>query len=274
MRKLAILSSVLVFALGISTQTFGSLLYLQPGDVVTYLGPTANQHVGNGGAFDWQIKSVVPSPASSPVGTQFQTFCTELQQSISLTSPGPDYTIKGTFIPTTSGAMNTSGNVLADMKGIYLLDLWSNGAIVKNQSDAGAVQYAIWKSEGYSDQDIKSLGGYSTSDFNSAVSQSAWLLGHYTLNGVAYSSSWTPADIVAFTITSTKNGSSAQDQIVLGYTSNGNNSVVPEPVSFAVWGIGSGLAAAGMAVRRRKQPQGRWSDKNRRAIMEIVNAKR
>jgi hypothetical protein len=49
---------------------------------------------------------------------------------------------------------------------------------------------------------------------------------------------------------------------------------VPEPATLLIWGLG-GLGAAGaMAASRRKQPRGRWSEENRRAIYDIVEGKR
>jgi MYXO-CTERM domain-containing protein len=55
----------------------------------------------------------------------------------------------------------------------------------------------------------------------------------------------------------------------------GNASVtpIPEPTTIAIWGVGVGLAGAA-ALRRRRQPGGRWSDENRQAIFHIIEGKR
>jgi hypothetical protein len=46
---------------------------------------------------------------------------------------------------------------------------------------------------------------------------------------------------------------------------------VPEPTSIAIWGIVS--AAAAGAVATRKQKRGRWSDKNRAAIYQVIGSR-
>jgi hypothetical protein len=46
-------------------------------------------------------------------------------------------------------------------------------------------------------------------------------------------------------------------------------SVVPEPATLLVW-TGLGGIAAAAAMRRRKQPSGRWSNENRTAICSII----
>jgi hypothetical protein len=48
---------------------------------------------------------------------------------------------------------------------------------------------------------------------------------------------------------------------------------IPEPTTIAIWGVGVGLAGAA-ALRRRRQPGGRWSDENRQAIFHIIEGKR
>jgi len=49
---------------------------------------------------------------------------------------------------------------------------------------------------------------------------------------------------------------------------------VPEPTSIAVWGIVSALAAGGAAWRKPKRGRsGRWSEKNRTAIYNVVSGK-
>lgn len=47
----------------------------------------------------------------------------------------------------------------------------------------------------------------------------------------------------------------------------------PEPTTLAIWGVGLGLAGAA-ALRRRKQPKGRWSEKNRQAILQVIEGNR
>jgi len=52
----------------------------------------------------------------------------------------------------------------------------------------------------------------------------------------------------------------------------GTFSVVPEPTTLAIWGL-LGVAGAA-ALRRRKQPRGRWSQENRQAVIQIIESKR
>ncbi len=47
---------------------------------------------------------------------------------------------------------------------------------------------------------------------------------------------------------------------------------VPEPATLIIWGVGAALAGTA-AARRRKQPRGRWSAKNRQAIQELIEGK-
>jgi hypothetical protein len=55
----------------------------------------------------------------------------------------------------------------------------------------------------------------------------------------------------------------------------GNVGTVPEPASIAVWGIVSGLAAGAASWRKQKRGRaaGRWSDKDRAAIYNVVSGK-
>ncbi|MGA2254824.1 MAG: hypothetical protein ABSG53_09195 [Thermoguttaceae bacterium] len=72
------------------------------------------------------------------------------------------------------------------------------------------------------------------------------------------------------------NGNPVQNQMILTYTDTpfgGIGGPVPEPVSIAIWGVGAGLAGAA-ALRRRKQPRGRWSEENRQAIFQVIEGKR
>ena len=62
------------------------------------------------------------------------------------------------------------------MKGVYLFDLWTNGLITQNAANAGAVQVALWQSEGYSTLAIENTGGFSSSLFNSATADITSLL--------------------------------------------------------------------------------------------------
>ena len=219
-----------------------------------------------------RLSSVVASPASDPVGTTFQTFCTELQQTISSVE-----TIGAIFTPTIQGTMNSSGNTLQNMSGIYLFDLWSNGLIDKTKDNAGAVQIAIWESEGYTSLQITGTGGITPAQLSAADGDMNNGLIHTLLYGTytdwdPYSSTWAPTDVNAFILKVGTTGS--QDQIVLVPTTpNTNEGSTPEPVSLVVWGVGAGLAAGATAIRRRRQPSRRWSNANRQAILEVVHCK-
>jgi hypothetical protein len=224
---------------------------LQAGDTVKFLGQASGESVGKGGAFNWQVASVVPSPPSSSVGTNFQSFCIEIQQSI---SSGTTYTVSSTFDPTVGQSINTSGNLLNNYTGIYLFDEWNDGTMTQNSSNAGAVQIALWESEGYSftanNHALLNTVGYSLSDYNSAESLITYWLSQSLQGGGTYSTSWTPTNVDAIELT--HDGSGAQDQIVLvPINVPGNSGPVPEPASMAVWGIGVCLVGAA-AMRRRK----------------------
>jgi hypothetical protein len=267
--KRILLGLALALALGASVQA--SPVILQTGDSVKFNGAVSGASEGNGGAFSWQLTGTVSGPPSSPIGTNFDTFCTELQQNI---NNGSTYTIGSLFTPSTGGTINSSGNILQNMKGVYLFDLWSNNLLSSYTSSwgsaavAGAVQYELWASEGYTSAQISSTGGLSGSLFNSASADAAILLGVTDVNG-AYSSSWAPTDVSAFILT--HNGGPAQDQIVL-VPSNGQQTgspATPEPTSMIVWGVGAGLAGAA-AARRGTRRRGKWTKQNRQAILAVI----
>jgi hypothetical protein len=62
-----------------------------------------------------------------------------------------------------------------------------------------------------------------------------------------------------------------QDQLFLYDEATGLSLTTPEPTSLAIWAIAGGLGAAGLRFKRRRQ--GRWSDENRQAIMDIVQGR-
>jgi hypothetical protein len=272
-KRSLILSLVIVLVASLRVE---ASLTLNVGDVAKYLGHAydiGNNPLfeGNGGAFSWVLSST-HSPLSSPTNTAFQTFCVELTQTISTGSPGPYYKVSSVFTPTVGSFINSSSSTLGNLQGIYLFDLWSANKITQNATNAGVVQAALWESEGYSDSQIASALGISTFYLNNTVDTSI-----QTFLGVALSTStsysnYSPSDVVAFDL-KTLGGSGAQDQIVLGTVGGSNNGSVPEPVSLAVWGIGAGLAAGSVALRR-KQPNGRWSKKNRQAILQVIKHSR
>ncbi len=138
---------------------------LETGDTVKFLGVVSGASEGNGGAFSWTLTGTSGSTGpSSAIGTDFDTFCTELQQSI---TKDDSYLVGKVFTPTSGGTINSSGNVLQNMKGVYLFDLWSNNLLGAYNSSwgsaavAGAVQVALWESEGYSAIQIMNTGGFS-----------------------------------------------------------------------------------------------------------------
>jgi hypothetical protein len=240
-----------VLAVFVTASSARASVTLQVGDGVKYLGQISGESVGYGGAFNWQVTSVVPSPASSPIGTNFQSFCVELQQSI---STGNTYTVSNVFAPTVGQAINTSGNLLNNYKGIYLFDEWNDGTMTQNSANAGAVQIGLWESEGYNltanNNALLNTAGYTVSNYNSAEGLISYWLGKSLQGGSTYSASWTPTNVNAVELT--HYGDEAQDQIVLVPTSApGGSGSIPEPTSMAVWGIVVLLAGAA-AMRRRK----------------------
>ena len=101
--------------------------------------------MGYGGAFDW-------STGTNNSGTQFNTFCSEIQQNI---SANHYYNITTIFTPTTGGTLNSLGNILSSYNGLYDFNQWATGALATQISSAGgstvagAVQVAIWQSESF-----------------------------------------------------------------------------------------------------------------------------
>ena len=263
-------SVALAIVIGLSATLSGqAAVTLQTGDIVTYNGHAPGLFEGNGGAFNWSISSVVASPASSPVGTTFQTFCLELQQSI---SNGTNYTIGQMFTPATGGTANSSGNKFNNLSGVYIFDLWSNNLITQNAADAGAVQVALWESEGYTQAQITGTGGYTSLSYSNANTLISSILATTVDISGSYSSSWAPTDLNAFFLS--HNGVGAQDQIVLVSTStHGGSPAVPEPVGAVIWGVGTALAAGGAALRRRKNRRRPWSEENREAVLRIIQGK-
>jgi hypothetical protein len=206
-------------------------------------------------------------------------------------SAGNTYTI-GSLVPSSSisygSVLNTSGNTLSSLRGIYLFDVWNNninGLDAKyislgyassgvydlgggsNAAIAGIVQTAIWQSLGYSNSAIAAALGVSSSNVSNIETAANNMENSVTDLGSSYSNSWVPTDVTAFYL---DNG--AQDQIFLSPTvpNSGNPQITtPEPTSMIVWGVGAGLAGAA-AVRRGDRRRGRWSKQNRQAILNVI----
>jgi hypothetical protein len=302
MKRAVGLSLLLVLA---TTLTAQATIDLGPGDTITLESWAYSNgqpaYEGYGGAFDWQVAST--SSIISPAQTSFQSFCVEIQQDIWF---GGIFTVSDIFQPQLHQAINSPGsnpqtspgNILNNFQGIYLFDLWSEGGIPSNVGTpaqvAGAVQIALWESEGYTLNDPYSNGyvygsfpggaGYYATGYTdgqltnantliSSLSQVALPDGSAT----GYNTNWAPNDVSAIILTdgTDGNGGGAQDQVVLvdDYTPAGGTSSVPEPISIVVWGVGAGLAGAA-ALRRRKQPRGRWSPEDRQAIFQVIEGKR
>ena len=186
-------------------------------------------------------------------------------------------------------ALNTSGNTLNSTAGLYLFDLWSENVstFAHTAANAGMVQVALWLSEGYTESQIVNSAGYTsnsqgTGTFDVAdAAITSWESNPtmYTLlDGSVYSPNWVPAASVDAIELNNLDGTGAQDQAVFAQTLSGGSQpddsfVVPEPVTAVIWGVGAGLAGAA-ALRRRKQPRGRWSEENRQAILQIIDNKR
>ena len=220
---------------------------LQVGDTATFIGQAAGASEGYGGAFNWQIASVVPSPASSPVGTPFQTFCDEAQQGI---DAGKTYTISAIVTPTLGQLINSSGNVLNNFKGIYLFDEWASGTMAHTSANAGAVQIAVWESEGYNltanNHNLHHTLGYSQSQYTSAESLITYWLGQSLPGGATYNSSWVSTDVSSIELVCGDVG--VQDQlVVIPNHPPGGSPPTPEPASMVIWGVG---ALAGLASMR------------------------
>jgi hypothetical protein len=277
MKRCLGLSLLLVLAIALTAQA--SLqpvaIQLSLGDTVTFHDQTPNQSNGYGGGFDWTVASTV-STTDAAVGTGFQTFCAELgDDGNAYIYFGATYKIAQFITPVVGQLINPGdtdpryGNphTLVDTRGIYLFDLWSEGLIAKNPSNAAAVQVALWHSIGYTDSEIYSDGGIPvTPDLDSLISHLA----------AAWTSSWTTApDDQVGVLQVAGSGSPGQDQIFFVDVDPSDNGLphAPEPATIVIWGVGLGLAGAA-ALRRRKQPRGGWSDENRQAIFHIIEGRR
>jgi hypothetical protein len=231
------LSLVFVLMIPFSVQ---AAISLRPNDTVTFEQQTSGLSTGYGGLFTWQVASTAPRTDGSTapaVGTSFYSFCAQIGGSGSTISAGNTYTITSFITPVVGQAINAGGNTLVNTQGLFLFDQWSAGNIAQNQSDAAAIQVALWLSEGYTSSAIESTAGYSSSQFSAAQSQESSLL-----SSLGYSSAWQVGtnDKVAIL-----NG--AQDQFVSCSTST---SSVPEPASFVIWGIVS-LAGAATVIGKK-----------------------
>ncbi len=256
-------------------------------DTITFANSDSASE-GWGGAFDWTVTTVVsPTATSSAPTTPFQSFCVQLQQDI---APGGTYVVSNVLTNLKTGStVNSSGNTLSSTAGLYLFDLWSENlsTFAHTAADAGMVQVAIWLSEGYTESQIVNSAGYTinsqgTGTFDVAdAAITSWESNPalYTLlDGSVYSPNWVPSNSLNAIELNNLNGTGAQDQAVFAQTLSGGSQpddsfVVPEPVTAVIWGVGAGLAGAA-ALRRRKQPRGRWSVVNRQAILQIFDNKR
>ncbi len=233
---------------------------------------------GNGGEF------IFVDSGSSPVqnysalsGDQgFLTFCVQINSNI--------------YIPTTTGpyvvtglSQNQTGN--SDSETVPNFAKWlayevysatspSSAFFVNSTTLAGEIQYAIWTSEnpGYSQSTIFSELGISdqTTETNYANQYTSWL---NQFNSNPSANNLLALNVEVAQLADYPNsGDQNQNQLVLVATSPNFRSPVPEPATLAIWGLGAGLAGAA-ALRRRKQPGGRWSEEDRKAIFQVIHAK-
>jgi hypothetical protein len=230
------LAFVLLLSFSLSAQAAISLV---PNDTVTLDAQTPGLSAGNGGQFTWNVASTVPGSGSSPVNTVFYAFCAQIGGSGGDVALNTTYTIDSFISPVVGQTINAAGNTLLDTKGLFLFDQWSSGNLAQNAANAAAVQVALWSSEGYTASDIEGAG-YSASLYASSVTLEASLL-----SSLGYTSSWQVGANDQVMVLD-----NAQDQFI--YNSNG----VPEPASFAIWGVfglaGAASVVASKAVRKSK----------------------
>jgi hypothetical protein len=138
------------------------------------------------------------------------------------------------------------------------------------EDKARAVQYGIWINMGYQTTEIFGLNN-----------PAQYLYDSWFALGGAYDNDWAwqnkPViagdDFVPFVQLALLSGTSggfpyAQEQAI--FNTAGSLPDVPEPASIAIWALIGGMGAAGVAMKRRKNRHGRWSDENRQAIMSII----
>ena len=140
-----------------------------------------------------------------------------------------------------------------NLKGIWVFDQWAQGLLTWTgtaslntpNNIAGAVQLAIWLSEGYTEtsNNLHSKLGLTTSQYSPFESQvSSWEAG--------FPVGWTPdADKIVY-LKNTATGAASQDQMFLVSAVPLQN--VPEPASIIVWSL-MGLSASGVVAARRRR---------------------
>ena len=274
------------------------------GDTLTFSwgGQVYAYNGESGGEF---LASDTPS-SGSPF--TFSTFCADPTQPMNLNTP---YTVSNVSTVSTASqkltpfaqwvyyefrlgdtASNASAYVPGNATGLYSPSNITYAGVTTSANEfAGAITQAIWSgltsatnpfAAGYAVPafaSVPALASFTVSDPTIAKIISAW----YTDFSNEQSGSGNTADYNAFLLTQpnlliadlTCDGSPVQNQMVLGINSNPNGGVgtVPEPTTLVIWGVGAGLAGAA-ALRRRKQPRGRWSEENRQAIFRVIEGKR
>lgn len=255
------LSLLLLFAVTLTAQ---ASVQLSLDDEVRFLNQSPGQSAGYGGAFDWLVTK------GESAGQTYQTFCVELSNNgNAYINYGWTYKVSQLLDPAKNSPINDgkTSRLLGDTTGIYAFDQWSKlppNSPDRNPTYAAAVQVALWRSIGYSSDLIQSDGGIRvTSEIETAITQLT----------TGWSDGW-KATNEKVAILKDLGNAAAQDQIFFVATSNdaGGLHPVPEPTTIAIWGVGVGLAGAA-ALRRRKQPQGRWSKENRQQILSIIEGK-
>ncbi len=286
MKRSLVLSLVLALAATLVDRVAVAAVNLVKNDTITFANSDSASE-GWGGAFDWTVTTVVtPTAASSAPGTTFQSFCVQLQQDI---APGGTYFVSNVLTNLKIGStLNSSGSTLNSTAGLYLFDLWSENVntFAHTAANAGMVQIALWLGEGYTESQIVNGAGYTSNSQDTGTFDVAdaaiksWESNPtvYTLlDGSVYGQNWVPPSNIDAIELNNLCGTGAQGQLVYSPILSGGNQPsdnfpVPEPVAVVIWGVGAVLAGAA-ALRRRKQPRGRWSEENRQAILQIIDSK-
>jgi len=285
MRKASLLFAAALVAL-VAGPAFGSI-NVQVGDTFTPVP------LGTGDSTTLAYASVVGYNNGGPFlltdntlgGNQEIVYCVAAGSGDQTFNPYEPYYIAGTSSPTTTNNGNT---VNATAEYIYYEAVTNNGSTTGTAGSlltSNATIISAWQAM-YGSAPLV----ITDPNFQTEIQEAIW-------NGVTNSSNQplgTLYDPVAVAIYNAfvpppnisgdvqvmvfnpnyPDGTPAQSQLFLDLTLNSSGSpAVPEPATIAIWGLGAGLAGAA-ALRRRKQPKGRWSEENRQAIFQVIERRR
>lgn len=225
--RLTALITGVVLLLGTSTASRGSVVV---GDLIKF-----GDSVGSpGGVFRVDVLNDAPQ-------WNFDSFCVELEDYINFSTT---YVVANIGLTTDRGN-RTLSSFTAWLYNSYLDQTLDNfNFAATNATDANALQFAIWKSMGYSESQIESAAGSSSwyNDYDALLTSKGWA------NDFANDANWSgTGDIFVMSLRRFDSAGQytgyAQDQIVRVQTHT------PEPMSFVIW---TALGLLGVMIYRKQ----------------------